>query len=75
MSGDAGMTSLHKSWVKKGRVGTLPLSNQSPGSPEKPLGRGTGRVRSIFRYDERTKTADLHASTHKGSADYSNLKQ
>ena len=56
-------------WAQKGHDWRLHLSGKTPTGPEKPPGRGRGGVRSIFRYDKRTNTRDLHASTHKGSAD------
>ena len=62
-------STIAKNDVKKARVRRMPTSDKSTTIPEWPPGRGRGGVRSIFIYDQETVIPDLHASTHKGSAD------
>ena len=56
--------------VKKGRVWRFPLSEFSPDGPARPPGRGRGGVGLVSLDTIKRKRPDLHASTHRGSADY-----
>ena len=56
--------------VKKAHDWRMRTSGESPNGPAGPPGRGTGGVGLVSLDTIKLERLDLHASTHRGSADY-----